>query len=437
MLQNLSDLHLFEDLPDSVTQEIKEMIDVPVEDAYMPDFDAEDPSVSEDMEEEISKEENECRHLNLSRVATDTILKANESDFAKRVVQTLLDVQKKERCDIIEYPTSMPDIRTFLFYFSGKMGGSVNVEFKDDLKYSFGDNRTIETRNMCDMDKTVVALAKEFEGKIYFGIYAKTQLFIVVPGAVFLLMLCGMNTITDLTDRDLLYRFMKCVVWKEASRVKMVDYVVFDRSFRTTSLKVRKQECDVKMNYNDDIPDEKIFNWINSNESGLMVLHGEPGTGKTSYIRDLVYRTKNRFMFFDKSLFQHMTDASLIEMLLEHRNSIIVLEDCEDLLTDRTGFGSCMTTILNLTDGILGDSLRFKFICTFNADIVDIDPAILRKGRMRLKYEFKKLDGKKAVALGKKLGVDVPEKEMALCEVYNFVEDNGKPPEKEKAKVGF
>lgn len=437
MLQKFSDLHLLEDLSDSVIQEIKEMKDVPVEDAYMPDFDAEDPSVSEDMEEEISKEENECHHLNLSKVATDTISKANESDFAKRVVQTLLDVQKKERCDIIEYPTSMPDIRTFLFYFSGKMGGSVNVEFKDDLKYSFGDNRTIETKNMCDMDKTVVALAKEFEGKIYFGTYAKTQFFIVVPGAVFLLMLCGMNTITDLTDRDLLYRFMKCVVWKEASRVKMVDYVVFDRSFRTTSLKVRKQECDVKTNYNDDLPDEKIFNWINSNESGLMVLHGEPGTGKTSYIRDLVYRTKNRFMFFDKSLFQHMTDASLIEMLLEHRNSIIVLEDCEDLLTDRTGFGSCMTTILNLTDGILGDSLRFKFICTFNADIVDIDPAILRKGRMRLKYEFKKLDGKKAVALGKKLGVDVPEKEMALCEVYNYVEDNGKPPEKEKAKVGF
>ena len=437
MLQNLSDLHLLEDLPDSVIQEIKEMKDAPIDSDYMPDFDAEDPSVSEDMEEEISKEENEFHQLNLTKVSAETIEKANDNDFAKRVSQTLLDIQKKERCDIIEYPTSTPDVRTFFFYFNNKMGGSVNVEFKDDLKYSFGENRTIETKNMCDLEKTIVSLVKEFAGQIYIGAYAKTQLFIVVPSGAFLLMLCGTNAIVDLTNRDILYRFLKCIVWKESSRVKMVDYVVFDRSFRTTSLKVRKQECDVKANYNDDLPDEKIFNWINSDESGLMVLHGEPGTGKTSYIRNLVYRTKNRFMFFDKSLFQHMTDASLIEMLLEHRNSIIVLEDCEDLLTDRTGFGSCMTTILNLTDGILGDSLRFKFICTFNADIVDIDPAILRKGRMRLKYEFKKLDGKKAVALGKKLGVDVPEKEMALCEVYNYAEDNGKPQEKEKAKVGF
>ena len=412
------------------------MKDAPIDSDYMPDFDAEDPSVSEDMEEEISKEENEFHQLNLSKVSAETIRKANDNDFARRAEQTMLDIQKKERCDIIEYPTSTPDIRTFFFYFNQKMGGSASVEFKDDLKYCFGENRTIETKNMCDLEKTIVALSKEFEGKIYFGVYAKTQLFIVVPNGVFLLMLCGMNAIMDFTDRDVLYRFLKCIVWKESSRVKMVDYVVFDRSFRTTSLKVRKQDCDVKMNYNDDLPDEKIFNWINSNESGLMVLHGEPGTGKTSYIRDLVYRTKNRFMFFDKSLFQHMTDASLIEMLLEHRNSIIVLEDCEDLLTDRTGFGSCMTTILNLTDGILGDSLRFKFICTFNANIVDIDPAILRKGRMRLKYEFKKLTAEKAVALGKKLGVNVPEKEMPLCEVYNYTEENGHE-NKEKAKVGF
>ena len=55
---------------------------------------------------------------------------------------------------------------------------------------------------------------------------------------------------------------------------------------------------------------------------------------------------------------------------------------------------------------------------------------------MRLKYEFKKLTADKAVALGKKLGVEVPYEEMPLCEVYNYTEDNG-GKKKEKAKVGF
>ncbi len=405
------------------------------ESVFSPDYDAIDP-MPVDIEDEIDNEKNAFYRLNITKLQAETIAEANRSAFAETVKQAMDVLQDKNKCDIVPYPTSPPDVRTFMFFRFGKMGGSVNIEFKDDRKYDFGDGRTIETKNMCDIEKTIVALADEFKGSIYIGMYSKGQVFIVVPDAVFVLMLCGANAIVDLTNRDVMYRFMKCVAWKKSSRVKMIDYIVFDQGFRTTSLKVRNQECDIKLNYNDDLPDEKIFNWINSNESGLMVLHGEPGTGKTSYIRNLVYRTKNRFMFFDKSLFQHMTDSSLIEMLLQHRNSIIVLEDCEDLLTDRTGLGSCMTTILNLTDGILGDSLRFKFICTFNADIVDIDPAILRKGRMRLKYEFKKLTADKSVALGKKLGVEVPEKEMSLCEVYNYAEDNGHE-KKEKAKVGF
>ena len=32
-----------------------------------------------------------------------------------------------------------------------------------------------------------------------------------------------------------------------------------------------------------------------------------------------------------------------------------------------------MSTILNLTDGLLGDGLKLKFICTFNTDINQID----------------------------------------------------------------
>lgn len=371
--------------------------------------------------------------VTIPKEVADAILRVRHGSMSDRVFSAL----SKTKADAIQFSTSLPDLRVLFFEMFGEQGSCVNIEFKNDSFADFGEDK-IPLKDMCSIEETACALADAFgKDNIYMAAMNRADIFIIVDGCICNLMPCGANILYDVEKVEFFKKIIKTIKWKKDNKHKMVDYVVFDRSFRTTSLKVKKQECDIKMNYNDDIPDEKIFNWINSDESGLMVLHGEPGTGKTSYIRNLVYRTKNRFMFFDKSIFHHMTDSSLIEMLLKHRNSIIVLEDCEDLLTDRTGFGSCMTTILNLTDGILGDSLRFKFICTFNADIVDIDPAILRKGRMRLKYEFKKLDGKKAVALGKKLGVDVPEKDMALCEVYNFVEDNGKPPEKEKAKVGF
>ena len=86
-----------------------------------------------------------------------------------------------------------------------------------------------------------------------------------------------------------------------------------------------------------------------------------------------------------------------------------------------------------------GDSLNLKFICTFNADISSIDKALLRKGRLKVKYEFGKLTKDKATALAVKLGKTEPVTEdMALCDVYNLGTDNGgEQIESDRPKIGF
>lgn len=397
-------------------------------------YDAECIPVDE-LEREFEEDETNERVVNIDPTLAEFIRKTNESEFARRV-REVIHVRLPDDKDFLKYPVSTPQTLQLFWFLFRKMGGTCGIEFKKGMTYDYGKGRKVATDDACDFEKSIPAIVEEFNGEAFIGGYNKNSYIIMVEDGIFDLCLFGCSCVYDLTNTDVVHRVMKNIKFKDlGEQCKMVDYVVYDRNFHTTSLKVQKQDCDVKLNYNDDLPDDKIEKWINSKSSGLMVLHGEPGTGKTSYIRNLIYRTSNRFLFFDKSLFQHMSDSSLIDMLLDHRNSVIVLEDCEDLLTDRTGLGSCLATILNLTDGILGDSLKFKFICTFNANVVDIDPAILRKGRMHLKYEFKKLNADKVVALGKKLGVEVPHEDMALCEVYNYTEDTGKP--EERAKVGF
>ncbi len=90
--------------------------------------------------------------------------------------------------------------------------------------------------------------------------------------------------------------------------------------------------------------------------------------------------------------------------------------------------GASLETILNLSDGILGNTLKTKFICTFNTNLRNIDKALLRKGRLRMRYEFKKLSIEKTKRL-----VEGATKEMTLAEIYNQ-EDNGI---KDKEKIGF
>ena len=399
---------------------------------FLDDGDVAIPAI--DLEAEFKDDEDNERQVNISPALAKFIRKTNESEYARKVYSTIDSLWDK---DFLKYPVSTPQCLVLFYALNKCMAGTCGIEFKQDLLYDYGEDRKVSTQDSCDFEQSIPAIVAEFKNQAFVGAFSKNSYLVVVPGGIFNLCTYGCNCIYDMTDLDVVYRCMKEVKFRDlGEKCKMVDYVVYDRTFHTTSLRVQKQDCDISLNYNDDIPDERIEQWINSKESGLMVLHGKPGTGKTSYIRNLIYRTKNRFMFFDKSLFHHMSDSSLIDMLLEHRNSVIVLEDCEDLLTDRTGLGSCLATILNLTDGILGDSLKFKFICTFNANVVDIDPAILRKGRMHLKYEFKDLAADKVEALAKKLGIEeIPKQAMPLCEVYNYTEDTGKPDE--KAKVGF
>lgn len=231
----------------------------------------------------------------------------------------------------------------------------------------------------------------------------------------------------------------ECIVDDKANKdIRTVSYITHDNmGFNKTKIQVSDQETDISKYYNDDLPDKEIFEFLNGNTSGLLLLHGDAGTGKTSYIRNMMYRLKHHeFMVLDNSVFGYITDASFIKLLMSNKNSVIILEDCEEMLADRVSGNSRISALLNLSDGILGDSFKFKFICTFNTNVSKIDQALLRKGRMKMKYEFKKLCAEKTYELGKIIGKDIPENTaLTLAEIFNYGVDNG--AKIKKTNIGF
>lgn len=191
-------------------------------------------------------------------------------------------------------------------------------------------------------------------------------------------------------------------------------------------------------NYNDDFkkPYEKICETLEKeNETGLILLYGEPGTGKSSVIKTLIEKyPKKEFVFVDGSLLETSTHNQLVSYFIENENTVFILEDCEKVLLSRNeGYNPIINTLLNITDGIIGDVLNIKIICTFNTSLSKIDKALLRKGRLSLKYEFKKLKSDKvSKLLGKKVNED-----MLLADVYNIDEINDYSTTKNNNKIGF
>lgn len=208
-------------------------------------------------------------------------------------------------------------------------------------------------------------------------------------------------------------------------------------NFIKKKLPVKELTIDFASNYNDDFPKDRIQEIIAAEESGLVLLYGAAGTGKTSSIRHFIRENPDiNFYWLDSSMFRMINSTSFMEFLLDCQNSVFILEDCESVLKSRdSNYNDLITPILNISDGILGDSLHLKFICTFNTNLVNIDKALLRKGRLSLKYEYELLKKDKVQLIFDKLGVNkTATKDMALCDIYNVEVDNGT---KETKKIGF
>ena len=204
-------------------------------------------------------------------------------------------------------------------------------------------------------------------------------------------------------------------------------------------IKLPSKEIDLELNYGKSAAEKfnKIIQNLNKNKNGLVLFSGDPGTGKSTFIKYLTTKTERKVIYLSSSAVEQLTNPDFLSFIMSHRNSILLLEDAEKVLRSRESQDNeAVSNILNITDGILGDCLNIMVIATFNIDRENIDSALVRKGRLLMEHHFKALSADDCNKIFEKIGCDRRTTEsITLAEIYNS--DDNFHEKEEKKKVGF
>lgn len=164
---------------------------------------------------------------------------------------------------------------------------------------------------------------------------------------------------------------------------------------------------------------DEYYDAFKNSSAKILLLMGERGTGKTSFLRGLLKLHQwDAMISYDEKI---LTDDKTLMRFLDSTSDCFIIEDADTFIYKREQGNNIIHKFLNLGDGLITKSDK-KLILTTNITSTDeIDSALIRPGRCFDVLQFDKLTPEQAKTLieTKELNIPLPDKDVTIAELFN------------------
>lgn len=209
----------------------------------------------------------------------------------------------------------------------------------------------------------------------------------------------------------------------KAQDIKMSWFYSSGRGFDSTDIPIDSADINMDDSYYPFLEGgvDAYLERYHTSKNAILLLTGEPGTGKTSFIRYyLSAYNLDSIVTYDEQVMQR--DDFYINFLTNQKRHVLIVEDADLLLAARDdGENKIMSKFLNVSDGLV-KALNKKIIFSTNiTQLSKIDSAITRPGRCFDVVEFRKLTKNEANAICEKEDLPLLEenRDYTLADIFN------------------
>ena len=112
---------------------------------------------------------------------------------------------------------------------------------------------------------------------------------------------------------------------KEESSKRAIQLVASDNGyFYTIKSDIKDTTINLEENYNDGFNKvhEDILKFVEEKGTGLALLYGTRGSGKSSYLRHIISNTDKKYLLVTNAIATHLAEPDFISFLLSQRDSV-------------------------------------------------------------------------------------------------------------------